>query len=165
MIKFAGFLIVFLLTGCAANQPVQQVGNDEYVLYRVDHAGVFGNPQNLRNSVLSDANAFAEQRGKIAVPISAKTHPVGILGDFGSFQYTFRLADKTDKYAATIHLLPDSDVVVDGNGKVLPGKNAQSPIDVDRMYSELTKLEKLKDEGIISPDEFETQKKRILLEH
>jgi hypothetical protein len=158
--------------GCATNQPVQQIGPGEYTLYRVDRAGIFGNATALRNSVLADASAFAAKQGKIAVPISAKSHPMGILGDFASFQYTFRLADKSDKAAAAIHLMPGTDVVVDGNGKVVQGggnggitappASAASTDRVDRMAADLTTLEKLKAQGIISQAEFDAEKKRIL---
>jgi hypothetical protein len=160
------------MVGCATNQPVQQIGPGEYTLYRVDHAGIFGNATALRNSVLRDASAFAADQGKIAVPVSAKSHPMGILGDFASFQYTFRLADKSDKAAAAIHLIPRTDVVVDGSGKVLSGSDnsdaaapSASTDRVGRMASDLTTLEKLKEKGIINQAEFDAEKKRILASH
>lgn len=162
-------LALLVAAGCATNQPVQQIGTNMYTLYRVDQAGIFGSATALRNSVLTEASAFAARQGKIAVPISAKSHPMGILGDFASFQYTFRLADRSDKAAAAIHLIPGTDVVVDGSGKVLQsnsdGGTAASTVStdrVDRMAADLTKLEKLKAQGIITPDEFDAEKKRIL---
>ena len=152
-----------ILSACAANQPITKVGADTYTLYKVDHAGIFGNAIDLRNSVIAKANDFAERKGKIAVPVSAKTHPMGILGDFASFEYTFRLADKNDKAAAAIHFVPGSDVVVDGSGRVL-GANSDvgQASQVDTLYSELTKLEKLKEEGLLTDSQFQTQKKKLL---
>lgn len=159
------------LAACATNPPIQQIGLSEYTLYRVDHAGVFGNATDLRNSVLADANAFAAAQGKIAVPVAAKSHPVGILGDFASFQYTFRLANKSDKAAAEIHLLPGTDVVVDGNGKILDGKvdakgatAAPAGDRVDRIAADLAKLQKLRADGVITQAEFEAQRTRVLSE-
>lgn len=160
------------LSGCATNQPVQQIGANEYTLYRVDHAGVFGSATALRNSVLTDANAFAAARGDIAVPISAKSHPVGILGDFAWFRYTFRLAKKTDKTAAAIHLIPGTDVVVDGRGEVLGssaiGGGVTLPAQagdgdrVERMASDLRTLESLRAQGIITQAQFETERQKVL---
>lgn len=158
-----GAILTLILSGCAANQPITKIGADTYTLYKVDHAGIFGNSVDLRNSVITRANDFAERKGKIAVPVSAKTHPMGILGDFASFEYTFRLADKNDKAAAAIHFVPGSDVVVDGGGRVLGANSDVGQVSqVDTLYSELTKLEKLKKEGLLTDSEFQTQKKKLL---
>lgn len=154
---------IFVLAACAANQPITKVSANTYTLYKVDYAGVFGNTVDLRNSVIAEANKFAEQKGKIAVPVSAHTHPLGILGNFASFEYTFRLAEKSDKAAAVIHLAPGSDVVVDGNGRVLDASSSVGQSSqVDTLYSELTKLEKLRKDGLLTESQFQTQKAKLL---
>lgn len=160
----ASVIFTLFLTSCASNQPITKTGTDTYTLYKVDYAGIFGNAIDLRNSVIAKANTFADQQGKIAVPVSAKTHTMnGLPGNFASFEYTFRLVDKNDKAATQIHLVPGSDVVVDGNGMVLgAGSNLSQPSQVDNLYSELTKLEKLKKDGLLTDSEFQTQKQKLL---
>jgi hypothetical protein len=88
-----GFLIVF--AGCQ-NPGVVQLSPGVYELARADHGGIFGNKDALKAGVINDANAFAESQGKVAIPISAKEHPVGIMGDWASYEYNFKVVDKND---------------------------------------------------------------------
>ena len=159
-----GLTLALSLASCAGNQPITKIGVDTYTLFNVDHAGIFGNAIDLRNSVIAKANGFAESQGKVAVPVSAKTHSMsGLPGDFASFEYSFRLADTNDKAAAQIHLVPGSDVVVDGSGRVIDANaGGGQASQVDKLYSELTKLEKLKKEGLLTDAEFQAQKQKLL---
>jgi hypothetical protein len=156
-----GLTLALSLAGCAGNQPITKLGADTYTMNKVDYSGIFGNIKTFRISVIDEANAFAEREGKIAVPVSAKSIPLGVGQTFASFEYSFRLADKNDKAAAQIHLVPGSDVVVDGSGKVIDAGGGQAS-QVDNLYSELTKLEKLKKEGLLTDAEFQAQKQKLL---
>ena len=156
--------LAILMTGCASNPGVVKLGSDTYTLYKVDHGGVFGNANILRNEVINDANIFAESQGKIAIPIAAKSHAMsGFPGDFASFEYQFRLIDKNDRTTIRTHLIPGSDVVADDTGRVVGdvSTQTQSVKPMDR-YDELIKLDDLRKKGIISEVEFETQKKKLL---
>lgn len=94
-IKITAILLLALLAGCA-NPKVVEISPGVYQLARADHAGIFGNKDALKAGVIRDADAFAEKQGKIAIPVSAKEHPVGILADWASFEYTFRVVEKDD---------------------------------------------------------------------
>ena len=161
------FLVVSL-AGCAANPGIVNLGPDTYVLNKSDHGGIFGNADLLRLDVIGQANAFAEAQGKIAYPISAKTHPMGwCCGDFASFEYRFRLVDKKDSTARKTYLVPGSDVVTDEAGKITTGvvtntQPAEKPRD---RYAELVKLDDLRKRGIITEVEFEAEKKKLLSEN
>jgi hypothetical protein len=157
------FLSIFM-AGCATNPGIVKLGSDTYTLYKVDHAGIFGNANMLRNDVINDANTFAESQGKIAIPVAAKSHGMsGLPADFASFEYQFRLIDKNDHTTTRTHLIPGSDVVADDTGRVVGDAptQAQSVKPMDR-YDELIKLDDLRKKGIISEAEFETQKKKLL---
>ena len=69
------------------------------MLTREDHAGMFGSKSALKAGVIRDANVFAQKQGKIAIPISAKEHPMGILADWASFELTFKVVDENDPEA------------------------------------------------------------------
>lgn len=90
--------------GCQ-NPTVVQLSPGLYELARADHGGIFGNEQALKAGVIRDANAFAESQGKVAIPVSAREHPVGILGDWASFEYDFKVVDKNDPEARTPKIL------------------------------------------------------------
>jgi len=91
------FTLFFLisLVGCA-NPGIVRLSPDVYQLGRADHGGIFGNKNALKAGVISDSNAFAEKQNKVAIPIRAKEHPMGIMGDWASYEYTFRVVDKDD---------------------------------------------------------------------
>jgi hypothetical protein len=152
------------MVGCATNQGIVKLGSDSYTLYKEDHAGIFGNATSLRNEVIGEANTFAENQGKIALPIAAKTHhTTGRPADWETFEYQFRLIDKSDHTTMRTHLIPGSDVVVDDTGKVAGAVETNTqPEKSSDVYGELTKLDELRKKGIISEAEFEAQKKKIL---
>ena len=92
---------VVAFTGGCQNPEVVQMSPGIFQLARADHGGIFGNKDALKSGVIRDANAFAERDGKVAVPVSAKEHPVGILGDWASFEYVFKVVDKASPEART----------------------------------------------------------------
>jgi len=110
-------LISLLFSGCA-NPGVVQITPGIYVLTREDHGGIFGNSSALKASVIRDANTFALRQGKVAVPISSKSHPVGVLGDWASFEYQFKLVDTNapEAHASSIEM---HEQVLPGDGTAL----------------------------------------------
>lgn len=160
-----GFLILVLaLAGCATNPGVVKLDADTYTLYKEDHAGIFGNATQLRNDVINEANIFAESKGKIAYPVSAKTHhTTGRPADWETFEYRFRLVDKSDHAARKTYLLPESDVVTDEDGKVTGSIVNSAPAEKPKdHYTELIQLDDLRKRGIITDVEFEAGKKKLL---
>ena len=95
---------ILMFSGCA-NPDIVKVSGNTYILSREDHAGLFGSAPRLKAGVIRDANAFAEKQGKVAVPISAKEHQMGVMGDWASFEYQFKLLEKDD-FRACRHWLP-----------------------------------------------------------
>lgn len=157
------FLLVSL-AGCATNPGIVKLDADTFALYKEDHAGIFGSAIQLRNEVINEANIFAESQGKIAYPVSAKTHhTTGRPADWETFEYRFRLVDNNDRTARKTYLVPGSDVVTDEAGKVTGNAvtNTQPEKTSDR-YAELVKLDDLRKKGIISEAEFEAEKKKLL---
>lgn len=109
-----------LLIGCA-NPGVVQVSPGVYMIAREDHAGIFGSSSRLRAHVIRDANAFAAARGKVAIPLMEKAHPVGVFADWASFEYRFRLVDKSSPEAVADGSikLNQSEHVIEGTGTSL----------------------------------------------
>lgn len=111
-----------ILAGCS-NPEVVQMSPGIYELARADHGGIFGNKDALKSGVIRDANAFAEREGKVAVPVSAKEHPVGILGDWASYEYVFKVVDKDSPEARTPTILVRADSVRAGGFTSLGSKD------------------------------------------
>ncbi len=119
---YAVALAALLSAGCS-NPSIVQMSPGIYELARADHGGIFGNKDALKASVIRDANAFAEEKGKVAVPVSAKEHPVGILGDWASFEYVFKVVDRDSPESRTPTILVRSDSVHAGGFTSLGSKD------------------------------------------
>jgi len=142
--------LVTIVTGCS-NPKIVKVAPDTYLLSRADHAGVFGNPSAMKVDVIREANEFAENQGKIVIPVYLNETP-GWPTHFATCDYQFRLVDKSDPDAQrTNHILQSNDA------KTKEQTNRQKDI-----HAELIKLDDLRKKGIITDAEFEMQKKKIL---
>ncbi|BAN34584.1 hypothetical protein SCD_n00742 [Sulfuricella denitrificans skB26] len=151
------------LSGCA-NPGIVKLSPDTYMLSREAHGGIFASPSALKAGVISDAHAFAEGQGKVAIPISAKERPMGNgPAQWASFEYQFRVVDKNDPEVRRTSLLPPANVLIQKIENISPDIRTKDesirPVDV---YAELVKLDDLRKKGIINEIEFEAQKKKIL---
>jgi hypothetical protein len=162
MKKIAIIVIIFLI-GCAS-PGIVQLSPDTYMLTKEDHGGIFAfNRGNLKTDSIREANAFAESQGKVAIPVSAHEHPVGILGDWASFEYQFRVVDKNDSEARRTSLTPRADFVIEKTERLSADIHTKNQSEKSKdVYAELIKLDDLREKGIISDAEFESQKKKLL---
>lgn len=150
-LAIALFVSIGCCSGGCANPGIVQVSPDTYRLARDDHAGVFGNRHSLAAGVIRDANAFAESKGKVAIPVSQTDKPVGVLGDWASYEYVFKLVDKDDPAAKERAFTSSTHTVIE----------LAKPEKPD-LYSELLKLDDLRRKGLITDAEFEAQKQKLL---
>jgi Short C-terminal domain len=128
-------LILSILVGCHSTGIVQ-TSPDTYKVSQKSAGGIFTDTAKLRDEVIQEANAFAASRGKIAVPIASHSeHP--LVGGLPSFEYEFKLADKS----------PSEPVATEKHGD---------------LYVELLKLDDLRKKGLITDAEFEAQKQKLL---
>lgn len=153
--------ILFVLAGCAS-PGVVQLSPDTYLISRTDEGGVFGNASNMKMDVIRDANSFAASQGKIAIPISSNFTPMVVAHNLASFDYEFRVVSKDDPEAKRTSLLPSPTVIETKetvSGDVHTKNDTVSKPD---LYTELTKLDDLRKKGIITNEEFESEKRKLL---
>jgi len=155
--------ILLCLTGCM-NPGIVQLSPDTYMLSRDDHRGIFGNKNSLKAGVIRDANNFAKRQGKVAIAISTQEHPVGILGDWASFEYQFRVVDKDDPEAQQrTFLSPRANVVIEKTEKISADIRTKDVTDKQPdLYTELVKLDELRKKGLITDAEYDSQKLKLL---
>lgn len=149
-----GFAIA--LGGCASSSPIERYGdsksafgtpteliaNDypEKDIYRIYHRAATGfvSIQSLRETAERRADDFARRQGKSMVVLGEQTSgPPFILGNFPRIEIVFALVN-TPEMASRTHVEPQT------------------------KYDELGKLKKLLDEGVITQEEFEQEKAKIL---
>lgn len=157
----ASVIMISSLAGCA-NPGIVKLSSDTYMLSRTDKGGVFGNASAMKADVIREANEFAASQGKIAVPLSLNESPMYI-GHFASVDYQFRVVDQSDPAARSLSLVPRPDVVIEKTEKRTVDVNAKDQMDRSKdIYAELLKLDDLRKRGILSQQEFEAQKKKLL---
>ena len=128
-------LILLVLCSSLVLADVVQISDDTFVIRRSDKGGLFGNTAKMRDKVIREADEFATEKGKIAETVTLSETGKGFLR-FAKIEYTFRLVDAEPTE-----------------------KEKEKSID---LYSELKKLAELRDDGILTDEEFETQKKKLL---
>jgi hypothetical protein len=132
------------------------------MLSRTDKGGVFGNTSAMKADVIREANEFAASQGKIAIPISLNESPMYI-GHFASVDYQFRVVDESDPEARRINLVPRPNVVIEKTEKTTMDVNTKDQTNRPKdIYPELLKLDDLRKRGILSQEEFDAQKKKLL---
>ena len=132
-----------------ASAPTQndviQTGPDTYII----SAYSAFNGTSKKDAIIRIANDFAASKGKQAVTISMKeSHPS--IGFGGQFEYQFSLVEIP---AAKVEQKPVA--ATDQTAKSDRSK-------VDKLYEDLLKLADLKMKGIITDEEFNIQKSRLL---
>ena len=156
--------VMLLIAGCA-NPGVVKLSPDTYMLSKADHAGIFGNVGKLKASVIEEANKFAESQGKIAIPIASRETP-NAPGHFATFEYQFRVVDANDPEARRTALVPQADITIDRTDKISVDVTDKTPkAEKADIYVELTKLDELRKKGILTQEEFDAEKKRLLSNH
>ena len=151
-----------LVSACANPGPVQ-LSPDTYMITRTDKGGVFGNASAMKAQVIADANQFAASKGKVAIPLSSRETPLVVGRGFASFEYQFRVVSPTDPEVRRVNLVPSPDVVIEKTEKsaldVTTKDKAEKSSD---LYTELLKLDELRKRGILTDEEFEAQKRKLL---
>lgn len=170
--KLTIIALAALITAGCQNPGIVQVSPNTYMLSREDHAGIFGSMSKLRAGVISDANAFAEKQGKVAIPLSAKEHPVGILADWASFEVTFKLVDTNDPAVNGTNIWTSSSIEggqgwrnLGGKATVYPAQDTPSDsheVQSPTIGQQLIDLQKAKDAGAITDAEYQAQKAKLL---
>ena len=141
--------------GCASSSPIQRYGeskshfgkppeliSNNYPakdIYRVYQRGATGfvSIQSIREDSEGRAEKFAAQQGKSFVVLGERiSHPPYILGNYPRIEIVFALIDKPQEV-----------------NKVSPPSDK---------FDQLEKLKKLFDEGVITKEEFNQEKAKIL---
>lgn len=155
-------LSVLTLTACAVADIVP-MGTDTYMISQTSAGGMFTNMGTLKSEVIQRANAFAESKGKVAIPVAAQ-ETLAAPGRMPNYEYQFRLVNKNDPRAAGASLVKTPDVVIENRSQapnVVVNTGGDGTKSQD-LYAELLKLDDLRKRGIITESEFESLKKKLL---
>lgn len=155
MSKYMLILVLTLfIAGCASNSGVMSIGKDTYMVSRQAATG-FSGSGTLKAEAFQEAGLHCEKMGKsVQVVNTIEAQPPFILGNFPKAEVQFMCLDKNDMELnrPKLHKTPDA---------LFEVKHSQLAVKEDT-YTELKKLKDLLDSGVITQDEFNTQKRKIL---
>jgi hypothetical protein len=151
------------MVGCS-NPGIVKLSPDTYMLTREAHGGIFASASALKAGVISDANAFAESQGKVAIPIAAREKPMGSgPAQWAVFEYQFRVVDKNDPEVRRTSLTARPDVVVEKTEKITVDVKTKDQTERSKdSYTELLKLDDLRKRGVLTDAEFQSEKRKLL---
>ena len=139
MARLTLIAIGFVLTACSSTPSIVQLTDDTYRIEKSDKGGIFGNAIEMREEVLRQADSFAAEKGKVAEKVILNERPVG-LGRLARVEYTFRLVDPQQEIEAAVESIEER----------------------GDFYTELIKLDDLRERGIITDEEFAAEKRELL---
>lgn len=157
-------IISIFVSGCLSTQEAIPMSQNTYMIRVEDHAGIFAfNRGKMKGEAFKKSQKFAKSKGKVAIPLGMKEHPVGVLGDWAAVEYQFKLVDKDSQEANGGHLIPRADIVIDKKEDVrIHGDIRTETKQSKDLYTELMKLEDLRKKGILTDDEFKHEKQKLL---
>ena len=159
--RFIPYLVVLALVACA-DAPMVQMSPDTYLIARSDKAGIFGNAAAMKVEVIREASEFAASQGKIAIPISTNETPA-YPGHFATIEYQFKLVDPDSPEAVSTSLEPRADIVIESDVRVREDVRISDETDNTKdVYTEILKLDDLRQRGLITDEEYETEKRELL---
>jgi hypothetical protein len=158
--------VIFLAMPFAARSGEPEIvplSADTYMVVVKNHAGIFGNQQTTKMHAIKAANAFAAAQGKIAVPLAMEYTPAGGPGQWPAAEYQFRLADNGSPGTTGAALVRRADVSIDVNARPVAAPAPPSPSSTrPDLYTELLKLDDLRKRGLLTDEEFDAAKRRLL---
>ncbi len=161
--------IAALATACSTvtdvvpDEEVLLISGNVYETLDVDYRGIFGSEDSLKEAVFGRADKFAKAQGKVASPLEARIHRVGVTADWAWFYYKFKLVDPgtPDAYRniTDIKIVRDPRLASEFYAERHQVEVASKTTDVS---AEIRALDQLRKEGLITDAEFEDQKAKVL---
>jgi hypothetical protein len=157
-----GIAVAALLAGACMSSGVVQLSPDTYRLSRQDGGARYADAAAMKAAVISEADAFAKRQGKVAVPVATHEETMRV-GHLSTIDYDFRLASPGDPApASAAPVQPPPVAAAPKESKpatVEPKSAAQANPD---LYTELIKLDDLRKRGILTEEEFQALKAKLL---
>lgn len=158
-------LPILLIYGCASvtdsipDEEILNITGNIYEIIDVDKRGIFGSESSLIDGVVTQVDDFAETKDKIASPLEARIHRVGILGDWAWFYYKFMLVDKNtpEAYKKLTDVTIERDARLSAEFYINRHKR-----EIISVADEIVKLDELRKRGLLNDSEFEKLKIQLL---
>ena len=162
--QFLAALVAFWTLAANASSGVVPMGQDTFMISAQSLTGL-ASAGSVKADIYREGSAYCASLGKEFQPVSDH----GVDGVFGrslaSAEVQFRCLSKGDAELRRPTMKPIANVRIENevHEKVeMQDKRGKPPEGTDDMYTSLKKLKELLDSGILTQQEFEDQKKKIL---
>ena len=179
---FAWLVLLFGLVAvtCRAadiNPEIVSLGHDTYALTHWATNGFARNTEKLQKLALEDAAAYCTRLHKELKVISTSTDkPAVPLTGFASAKVVFKALDANDPELHTpvpVESVPGATTLVYAQAPAAPvyaptpatsavAENALPKTATDVLYNDIMKLDDLRKRGLLTDEEFQAQKKKLL---
>jgi hypothetical protein len=149
------------------NPEIESLGQDTFALTRWANTGFARNTEKLKTQALEDAAAFcAKLHKELKVISTTAQRPTVPLTGFASAKVVFKALDANDPelHAPVSSPVPGTATSVSASATATPvvAANAPPKTATDMLYSDLMKLDDLRKRGLLTEEEFQAQKKKLL---
>jgi hypothetical protein len=150
--------LLFCLSACTSS-GVLQIGPDTYTISTSNELS----PALAKKRALQDAEEHCQSKGQYVMPM--RTHTGSHVDSFGdniaTYDFTFRCLEEGDPDLSRPEI-KDPTVNINKNIRVSDETRSGEPATNSDLYTELQKLDQLRKDGILTDDEFQQQKKKLL---
>ncbi len=167
--------MTFTAQGATKQPTVESLGNNTYSITRKAASGFTRDTEKLKQEALDEAAAYCASHQKELKVISATTSkPKLMFTGYATANVVFKALDAGDPelrapVMALMTTTPNGAALAPQAPGVIPPSSATvemttSPAgsSTDALYSDLMKLDELRKRGILTEEEFQAQKKKIL---
>jgi hypothetical protein len=140
------------------NPEIVSLGHDTYALTRWANNGFTRNTERLKTQALEDAAAYCARLHKeLKIVSTTRARPTVPLTGFASAKVVFKALDANDP---ELH----APVAESGPSAAMPaGVNSATPrTETDVLYKDLTALDDLRKRGLLTEEEFQAKRKKLV---
>jgi len=149
---------VAALAGCAGTTSTLPTANNTYTITRQAGSGLDRDTDALEDQVKDSAAQFCASRGKQLKIVSLTANKPLFLTGYATATIVFKALDAGDPELTASGPAPVASVEAP---PAAPAAPAVAPMSGD-LYTQLTKLDELRKKGILTDEEFQSEKKKVL---
>ena len=153
--KIYVFISTVLLISCVSNTGVVPIGEDTYMIGKSTNLALTSS--GIKAEAFKEASKYCSKQNKKIQVISTTSEDMKLGSHVGSTEIQFMCLTEGDSELNRPKLRKTPDKIVEVKSNVsVQNQNSED------MYTELKKLNELKESGILTQEEFNAEKKKIL---
>jgi hypothetical protein len=151
----SGLSLCVALLGCATKSAVVSMGDGTYTVTRTAETAFSRDTEEMTAKAKEDATHYCAAQGKEMKVLDVVVDKPFYATGYASAKVVFRAVNPGEAD------LPSAPVAVAGARYAAPVAVSQKQV-TDDLYAQLTKLDDLRKKGILTDEEFQAEKKKIL---